>query len=88
VFWNVDPDDVGAVLTGGRLDDLLAGQTPSPGPGAAQFLGAERVAGQCEYDLRVSVPEAPPGTYHVAVFEIGGGGAAQLGGTLEYTVAA
>jgi hypothetical protein len=86
VFWNVDPDAPEAALTGGRLDDLLAGRTPAPGPDGIRFLGVVNVAGACHYDMMFVVPDVPPGTYDLAVFEVGGGGAALLGPPLPFTI--
>jgi hypothetical protein len=86
VFWNVDPDAADAALTGGRLDDLLAGRVPAPGPDGVRFLGMVNVAGACDYDLAFVVPDVPPGTYDVAVFEVGGGGAALLSSPMPFTV--
>jgi hypothetical protein len=85
VWWNADPEHYEDLLAGGRLDDLLAGRTPAPGPGAAVFLGMQDVNGRCTYDLDLTVPDAPPGTYELTVVGVGGGGAASLGG-LEFTV--
>jgi hypothetical protein len=86
VFWNVDPDAPEAALTEGRLGDLLAGRAPAPGPGAVRFLGMVNVAGACHYDMMFVVPDVPPGTYDLAVFEVGGGGAALLGRPLPFTI--
>jgi len=85
VFWNVDPGAPDDALTGGRLDDLLAGRAPAPGPGATRFLGMVNVDGACNYDLEFKTPDEPPGTYDVGVFEVGGGGAALIG-RLPFTI--
>jgi hypothetical protein len=85
VFWNVDPSEENSVLGSAQMSDLLAGRTPSQGPGAARFLGAERVEGMCQYDLEVAVPDSPPGAYNLAVFQYGDGSASALKG-VQFTV--
>jgi len=86
VWWNADPARWEDLLADGRLDDLLAGRAPAPGPGDAVFLGMQNVDGRCRYGLDLAVPDgAPPGTYDLTVIGVGGGGAASLGG-LRFTV--
>lgn len=85
VWWNADPARWEDLLADGRLNDLLAGHTPDPGPGDAVFLGMQNVDGTCRYGLDLAVPDAPPDTYDLTVIGVGGGGAASLGG-LRFTV--
>jgi hypothetical protein len=86
VWWNADPAHYEDLLADGRLDDLLAGRTPAPGPGDAVFLGMQDVGGRCRYGLDLTVPSrAAPGTYDLTVIQAGDGGASALRG-LRFTV--
>ncbi|MFL5796674.1 MAG: hypothetical protein ACJ77A_01925 [Actinomycetota bacterium] len=86
VWWNADSAHYADLLTGGRLDDLLAGRTPAPGPGDAVFLGMQNVDGRCSYALDLTVPAGtPPGTYDLTVVQAGEGSASALRG-IPFTV--
>jgi hypothetical protein len=65
VYWNLDFDKWWSVL--GNSPSPLASVAGSP----VKFLGSQDVSKLCAYQVQVTVPAVPPGTYPIEVLDQG-----------------
>jgi hypothetical protein len=80
VWWNLDPD----------AWESVAGQPspfPTPSlPGSVLLLSSAEIAGSCTYEIQVTIPDVPPGTYPVVVVGAYAGGTGVEFGSVDFQV--